>query len=217
MAGPVGRLGARVLLLQMVAHALIFAGQNAGNLTERALLATDPVATAALGLTWTVFCLLSAFTTSMVSVGSLVVGRRSGGGDERGARAAVRQALLLAAGGGMLGLAIAVTAAVAAAFTSGPTREGALFLAAQGLALGPSLGARALTSYFTGTLRVGPALLAAMSALPIAIHLTLACLLTGLLSWSLAGAGVARLGAALAAVVVTLALVRTEFRSLLQP
>src|SRR6266540_768155 len=115
MARPVQRLGVRVLLLQMVAHALIFAGQNAGNLTERALLATDTVATATLGLSWTAFCLLSAFTTSMVNVCPLVVGRRTGDGDESGARAAVRQALLLATGGGILGLAIAVAAGVAAA------------------------------------------------------------------------------------------------------
>jgi Na+-driven multidrug efflux pump len=217
MARSVERLGVRVLLLQMVAHALIFAGQNAGNLTERALLATDPVATTALGLSWTAFCLLSAFTTSMVSVCPLVVGRRTGDGDDSGARAAARQALLLAAGGGTLGLAIAVAAGVVAAFATGPVRDAALFLAAQGLALGPSLGARALTGYFSGTLRVGPALLAAMSVLPIAIHLTLACLLTGLLSWSLAGAGLARLGAALVVVAVTLVVVRTELRGLLEP
>jgi Na+-driven multidrug efflux pump len=215
MARSVERFGVRVLLLQMVAHALIFAGQNAGNLTERALLATNTVATAALGLSWTAFCLLSAFTTSLVNVCPLVVGRRTGNGDEGGARAAVRPALLLAAGGGMLGLAVAAAAAVAAAFTSGPARDTALFLAAQGLALGPSLGTLALTGYSSGTLRVGPALLATMTALPIAIHLTLVCLLTGLLSWSLAGAGLARLGAALAVFAVTVSVVRTEFRGLL--
>src|SRR5262249_39623573 len=154
-------------------------------------------------------------TTSMVGVCPLVVGRCTGNGDDRGARAAVRQGLLLAAGGGVLGLAIAVAAGVAVAFTSGPARDATLFLAAQGLPLGPSPGARALPGYFSGTMRVGPALLAALSALPIAIHLTLACLLTGLLSWSLAGAGVARLGAALVVVVVTVAVVRTEFRGLL--
>jgi Na+-driven multidrug efflux pump len=217
MAGPVERLGVRVLLLQMVAHALIFAGQNVGNLTERALLATDTVATAALGLSWTTFCLLSGFTTSMVSVCPLVVGRCTGSGDDSGARAAVRQGLLLAAGGGVLGLVIAVAAGVAVAFTSGPARDACLFLAAQGLALGPSLGARALTGYFSGTMRVGPALVAAMSALPVAIHLTLACLLTGLLSWSLTGAGVARLGAALVVGAVILAVVRTELRGLFRP
>jgi Na+-driven multidrug efflux pump len=217
MARSLERFSVRVLLLQMTAHALIFAGQNAGNLTERALLATDTVATAALGLSWTAFCLVSAFTTSLVSVCPLVVGRRTGNGDEGGARSAVRQGLLLAVGGGMLGLAVAVAAAVVATLTSGPARDSALFLAAQGLALGPSLGARALIGYFSGTLRVGPALLATMSALPVAIHLMLACLLTGLLSWSLAGAGVARLGAAVAVFAVTVAVVRTEFRGFLGP
>jgi Na+-driven multidrug efflux pump len=217
MARSVERFGVRVLLLQMMAHALIFAGQNAGNLTERALLATDTVATAALGLSWTAFCLLSAFTTSLVNVCPLVVGRCTGNGDEGGARAAVRQALLLAAVGGMLGLAVAVAAVVAAVFTSGPARDTALFLAAQGLALGPSLGTRALSGYFSGTLRVRLALLATMSALPITIHLTLACLLTGLLAWSLAGAGLARLGAALAVFAVTALVVRTEFRGFFEP
>ena len=60
----------RILLLQMLSHALIFAGQNAGNFAERALLAGDVAATAALGRSWTAFCLLSAFTASMVNVWS---------------------------------------------------------------------------------------------------------------------------------------------------
>lgn len=210
-------LSVRVLLLQMLSHALIFAAQNAGNFAERALLAPNTAATAALGLSWTVFCLLSAFTSNVVNVCQLVVGRRTGDGDESGARAAARQALLLASGGGALGLALAVAAGAAALFTAGPARDGALFLATQGLALGPLLGARALTDYYAGTMRVGPRLLAAVSGLPIAVHLALVWLLTGLLSWSVAGAGLARLGAALAAVVAALALARAELGGLLVP
>src|SRR5256885_838852 len=80
-----------------------------------------------------------------------------------------------------------------------PARGGALFLAAQGLGLGPLLVVQALTGYFGGTLRVGPRLLTAVGLVPVAIHLALAWLLTGRLGWSVAGAGLARLGAALAA------------------
>src|SRR5207248_10381448 len=134
---PAETLGLRVLLAQTLAHALLFAVQNAGGFAERALLAPDTAATAALGLSWTAFCLLLAFTGNVVSVCPLVVGRRTGDGDDRGARAAAGQALLLAAGGGALGLALAAGAAGAAAFAAGPARGGALFLAAQGLALGP--------------------------------------------------------------------------------
>src|SRR5262249_27439618 len=193
-------LGVRVLLLQMLSHALIFATQNAGNFAERALLASDTAATSALGLSWSAFCLLSGFTTNVVSVCQLVVGRRTGDGDDRGARAAARQALLLAGSRGALGLAAAPAAGTAAVFTAGPSRAAALFLVTQGLALGPFLGARAVTAYFAGTMRVGLRLTAALGVLPIATHLALAWLLTGLLSWSMTGAGLARLGAALAAV-----------------
>jgi len=214
MGKPGEGLGVRVLLLQMISHALIFAAQNAGNFAERALLASDTAATSALGLSWSAFCLLSAFTTNVVSVGQLVVGRRIGDGDDRGARAAARQALLLAGGGGALGLAVAAAAGTAAAFTAGPSRAAALFLATQGLALGPFLGARALTAYFAGTMRVGWRLTAALAVLPIATHLALAWLLTGLLSWSMTGAGLARLGAALAAVTAGLAIVRAELGGL---
>src|SRR5206468_10189550 len=99
-------------------------------------------------------------------------------------------------------------------FAAGPARDAALFLAAQGLALGPLLFARALTGYYAGTMRVGLRLLVAVSALPIAVHLVLAWLLTGLLSWSVAGAGVARLGAALAVVTGALAVAGPEFWAL---
>src|SRR5262249_54010153 len=67
-----------------------------------------------------------------------------------------------------------------------------------------------------GTLRVGPGLLAA-AALPIAVHLALAWLLTGLLSWSVAGAGLARLAAALAAAAGALAVARGELGGLVSP
>src|SRR5262249_49766116 len=142
----------RILLLQMLAHALIFAAQNAGNFAERALLAPDPAATAALGLSWTVFCLLHAFTANMVNVCPLVVGRCAGGGDDNGARAVAGQSMLLAGGGGAVGLALAVAAGTVAVFAVGSARDQALFLATQGLALGPLLGARALTGYFAGTM-----------------------------------------------------------------
>jgi Na+-driven multidrug efflux pump len=214
MGGAVEKWSARVLLLQTLAHALIFAAQNAGNFAERALLAPDTAATAALGLGWTAFCLLFAFTTNVVNACQLVVGRCTGAGDESGARAAARQALLLAAGGGALGLALAGAAAAVAACATGPSRATALFLATQGLALGPLLGARALLAYFAGTLRIGPRVLVAVSVLPIAVHLALAWLFTGLLSWSVAGAGVARLGAALVALAAALAVARAEFGSL---
>jgi Na+-driven multidrug efflux pump len=217
MGKPVQTTSAQVLLVQMLSHALIFAAQNAGNFAERALLAPDPAATAALGLSWTAFCLLSAFTVNVVSVCQLVVGRRSGDGDERGARAAARQTLLLAGAGGALGLALAVAAGTAAVFAAGPVRAAALFLALQGLALGPLLGARALTGYFTGTMRVGPGLLVAVGLLPITVHLALAWALTRLLSWSVAGAGLARLGAALVAVAAAFALARAELGGLMGP
>jgi Na+-driven multidrug efflux pump len=206
-----GAVSARTLLLQTVAHAVIFAAQNAGGFAERALLAADTAATAALGLGAAAFCLLHAFTTNVVNVGQLVVGRRAGGGDERGARAAAGQALLLAGGGGMVGLAVAAAAVAAAACADGPARAVALFLAAQALALGPLLAAKALTGYFAGTMRVGPRLLVAVSVAPVAAHLALAWLLTRLLSWSVAGAGLARLGAALAAAAAAFAVARAEF------
>src|SRR5262249_33548435 len=161
-----------------LSHTLIFAFQNAGNFAERVLLSADTAATAALGLGWSAFCLLSAFTTNVVGVGQLVVGRRTGGGDEGGARAAGPPSLLLAAGGGALGVAVAAAAGAAAVFASGPARGAALFLATQGLALGPLLAARALIGYFAGTMRVGPRLLAAVVVIPVAVHLALAWVLT---------------------------------------
>jgi Na+-driven multidrug efflux pump len=215
MGKSVECLSVRVLLLQVLAHALIFSAHNVGNLAERVLLASDTAASVALGLSGTAFCLLSAFTTNLVNVGQQVTGRRTGDGDVRGAQAVARQALVLAGGGGVVGLAIAATAGATALFATGPARHAALFLAAQGLALGPHLGAAALTGYFAATMRVGPGLLAAVIGLPIAIHLALAWLLTGVLAWSLAGAGVARLGAALAVAAGVLAIARTEFRYLL--
>jgi Na+-driven multidrug efflux pump len=217
MGKPVETLSVRVLLMQMCAHALIFAAPSAGNFVERALLASDTAATAALGLSWTAFSLLYTFTTNVVSVCPLIVGRCSGDRDDSGARAAAGQALLLAGGGGAVGLAVAVVAGATAAFTAGPPRGAALFLATQGLALGPLLAAKALTGYFAGRMRVGPRLLAAVSVTPVAVHLTFAWLLTGLLSWSVAGAGLARLGAALAAVAAALVIARAEFGSLVGP
>src|SRR5262249_36743544 len=77
------------------------------------------------------------------------------------------------------------------------------------------LGASVLTAYFAGTMRLGPRLLAAVSVGPIAVHLALAWLLTGLLSWSLAGAGLARLGAALVAAGAALAIARGRLDGLL--
>jgi hypothetical protein len=205
-------VGVRVLSLQMLSHALIFAAQSASSLTERALLAADMAATAALGLGWAAFGLLQTFTTNVVSVCPLVVGRCAG--DDGRARAAAGQALLLACGGGALGLVLAAAAGVVGACADGPARGVALFLAMLGLALGPQLGARALTGYFAGTMRVGPRLLAAVVLVPIAVHLVLAWLLTGPLSWSVPGAGLARLGAALAAVAAALAVARIEFGGL---
>jgi Na+-driven multidrug efflux pump len=198
----------------MLSHALIFAAQNVGGLAERVLLVTDAAATAALGLSWTVFCLLYAFTANMVSVCQLVVGRCTGDGDDHGARAVAGQALLLAGGCGAVGVVMAVAAGTAAAFAVGPGRDAALFLATQGLALGPLLGARALFGYFAGTMRVGLGLLAAVIVAPIAVHLALAWLLTGLLSWLVAGVGLARLGAALAAAAAAVAVARAEFGGL---
>src|SRR5262249_34498292 len=116
MGKSVELLTVRVLLFQMLAHALIFAAQNAGSLGERALLAPDAAATATLGLSGTAFCLLSGFTTNVVNGCQSIVGQRTGEGDEHGARAAVRQALVLAGGGGVLGLAIAAAAGAAAVF-----------------------------------------------------------------------------------------------------
>jgi Na+-driven multidrug efflux pump len=209
-----GTSSLRVLTFQMLSHALIFAVQNAGSFVERVLLVTDTVATATLGVSWTTFCLLHAFTANMINVGQLVVGRCTGDGDNDGARAAAWQALLLAGGCGAVGLVMAVAAGAMAAFSVGPGRESALFFATQGLALGPLLGTRAVTGYFAGTMRVGLRLLTAVSVVPIAVHLTLAWLLTGLLSWSVTGAGLARLGAALAAAGATLTVARAEFGSL---
>jgi Na+-driven multidrug efflux pump len=210
MSKPAEPLGVRVLLLQMLGHALLFAAQGTGGFAERALLAPDAAATAALGLGWTTFCLLQAFAVNLVSVCPLVVGRRAGDGDDGGARAAAGQALLLAAGGGVVGLALAAAGA-GAAFAAGPARGAALFLATQGLALGPLLAAKALIGYFAGTMRVGLRVLAAAGAAPVAVHLALAWLLMGLLSWSVAGAGLARLGAALTAAAAALVVARAEF------
>jgi Na+-driven multidrug efflux pump len=215
MGKPVATLGVRVLSLQMTAHALIFAAQNVGGFAERALLADDTAATAALGLSWTAFCLLYAFTSNVVGVCPLVVGRCAGGGDPGAARAAAGQALLLATAFGAVGLALAVASGTAAAFATGPARAAALFLATQGVALGPLLGARALTGYFAGTMRVGPRLLVAVTVAPMVVHLVLAWLLTGPLAWSVAGAGLARLGAALAAAAAALAVSRAEVGGLL--
>jgi Na+-driven multidrug efflux pump len=64
-------------------------------------------------------------------------------------------------------------------------------------------------------MRVGLRLLAAVSFVPIAVHLALVWLLTSLLSWSVTGAGLARLGAALAAIATTLAVARTELGGLM--
>jgi hypothetical protein len=75
--------GLRVLLLQMLLKALIFADQNAGWFADLALLSADAVAAAALGLSWTAFCLLHAFTGNVVKVCPLVVGRCAGRGDDR--------------------------------------------------------------------------------------------------------------------------------------
>jgi Na+-driven multidrug efflux pump len=211
---PGENVGVRVLLLQMLSYALIFALQNVGCLAERALLSADTAATAALGLSWTGFRLLHAFTSNVVNVCPLVVGRCAGHGDDRGARAAAGQALLLAGCGGVVGVALAGAAGAAAAYATGPVRAAALFLAAQGLALGPLLGASVLTGYFAGTLHIGPRLLVAVSVAPVAVHLTLAWLLTGPLAWSVAGAGLARLAAALAAAAAALVVVRGQLAGL---
>jgi Na+-driven multidrug efflux pump len=72
-----------------------------------------------------------------------------------------------------------------------------------------------VVGYFAGTMRVGLRLLTAVIIVPIAVHLALAWLLTGLLSWSVAGAGLARLGAALAAAAAAVAIARAEFGGLL--
>ena len=217
MEKSAGTITARALAVQMLAHALIFAGQNAGTFAERALLAADTAATAVLGLSWTAVCLLSAFTINMVNVGQLVVARYTGDGDESGARAATGQAMLLAGGGGVLGLALAVVAGAVAVLAVGPTRDAAIFMATQGLALGPLLGARACMGYLAGTMRLGPRMLAAVTLAPMIIHLALVWLLAGLLSWSVAGVGLARIGAALAAVVAAFMVARAELRGLAIP
>jgi Na+-driven multidrug efflux pump len=214
MGKPVEYLSVRVLVLQMMAHALIFGAQNVSNLVERALLAPDTAASAALGLSGTAFCLFSAFTTNTVNVCQLVARRRSGYGDAAGAGAATQHALVLAGGGGVLGLVCAAVAGAAAVFATGPARHAAVYLAAQSVAHGPQLCAAALTGYFIGTMRVRPGLLAAVSVLPIAVHIALAWILTGLLGWSLAGAAVARVGAAAAVVVGVLVMPRTELRAI---
>jgi Na+-driven multidrug efflux pump len=217
MSKPLETSSLRVLSVQILSHALIFGAQNTGGLAERALLAGDAKATATLGVSWIAFCLLQAFTVNMVNVCPFVVGRCKGDRDDDGARAAAVQASLLAAGWGAVGIILAVVAGVAAACAVGPIRAAALFFATQALALGPLLGTKALTGYFTGTMRVGPRLLAAVGVVPIAVHLALAWVLTGLLSWSVVGAGLARLGAALAAAAATLAVARAEFGGLMGP
>jgi Na+-driven multidrug efflux pump len=217
MSKPPEMSSLRVLSVQIVSQALIFGVQNTGGLAERAMLAADPSAVATLGVSWIAFCLLQAFTVNMVNVCPLVVARCTGNRDYDGARAAAGQALLFAAGWGAVGIILAVVAGVAAAFTVEPTRGGALFFATQALALGPLLGTKALTGYFTGSMRVGPRLLAAVSATPLVVHLALAWLLTQLLSWSVVGAGLARLGAALAAAAATLAVAGLEFGGLRTP
>jgi Na+-driven multidrug efflux pump len=203
--------------VQILSHALIFAVQNAGSLAERALLANDMVAIATLGVSWSAFCVFQAFTTNMVNVCSLAVGHCTGELDDDGARAAAGQALLLAGSWGAVGFVLAGIAGVAAAFAVGPARAAALFFATQALALGPLLGTNALLGYFAGTLRIGLRLLTAASVLPITVHLVLAWLLTGLLSWSVAGAGLARLGAALVAIAATFLVARGELGSLVAP
>jgi Na+-driven multidrug efflux pump len=207
-------VGVRALSLQVLSHALIFAALSTSSLVERALLAPDTAATAALGRSWAAFSLLLTFTTNVIGVCPFVVGRFAGDGDDARARAAAGQALLLACGGGALGLVLAGALAVAGACADGPARGVAFFLATQGLALGPLLGACALTGYFAGTMRVGPRLLAAVVLVPVAVHLALAWALIGLLSWSLAGAGLARLGAALAGLAGALAVARIELGGL---
>jgi Na+-driven multidrug efflux pump len=200
--------------VQILSQALIFAVQNAGGLAERVLLVADTVATTTLGVSWSAFGVFQAFTTNMVNVCPLVVGRCTGDLDEDGARAAAGRALLLAGSWGAVGVVLAGVAGVTAVFADGPARAAALFFATQALALGPLLGTNALIGYFTGTMRVGLRLLAAVSVVPIAVHLTLAWLLTGLLSWSVAGAGLARLGAALVAIAATFAVARGELGGL---
>jgi Na+-driven multidrug efflux pump len=212
-----GTLSVRVLSVQILSHALIFAVQNAGGLAERALLAADTSAMATLGVSWSAFSIFQAFTANMINVCPLVVGRCTGDLDDDGARAAAGQALLLAGGWGAVGAVLAGIAGVAAGFAVGTTRAAALFFATQALALGPLLGTNALIGYFTGTMRIGLRLLAAVSVVPIAVHLTLAWLLTGLLSWSVAGAGLARLGAALVAIAATLAVARSELGGIVAP
>jgi Na+-driven multidrug efflux pump len=199
----------------MMAHALMFGAQNAGNLVERVLLAPDAAASAVLGLGATAFGLLSAFATNTVGVCQLVARRRTGNGDVPGAGAVTQHALILAGGGGVFGLVLAIAAGSAAALVAGPARHASVYLAAQSLALGPQLCAAALTGYFIGTRRVRAGLLAAVSVLPIAVHIALAWILTGLLGWSLAGAAMARIGAAAAIVAGVLVMARTELRAIL--
>ncbi len=210
-------LSVQVLSVQILSHALIFAVQNAGSLAERALLAADTVAMATLGVSWSAFCVFQAFSANMVNVCPLVVGRSTGDLDEDRARAAAGLALLLASCWGVVGVVLAGIAGVAALFAVGSARAAALFFATQALALGPLLGTNALVGYFTGTMRIGLRLLAAVSVVPITVHLALAWLLTGLLSWSVAGAGLARLGAALVAIAATLAVARGELGGIVAP
>jgi Na+-driven multidrug efflux pump len=210
-------LSLRVLSMQILAHGLIFAVANAYSLVERALLTSDTVATMTLGVSWVSFCVFYAFAANMVNVCPLVVGRCTGDLDDDGARAAAGQALLLAGGWGAVGVVLAGAAAVSAVFAVGPARAAALFFSTQALALGPLLGTKALLGYFTGTMRIGLRLLAAVSVVPIVVHLALAWLLTGPLSWSVAGAGLARLGSALAALAATFTVARVELGGPLAP
>src|SRR5262249_21951083 len=137
MSKPAGALSVRVLSLQMLVHALTFAAQDAGKFAERALLASNSAATAALGLSWTVFCLLTAFTTNVVNVGQLVVARCTGVGDDRGARAAAGQALLLAGGGGAVAVALAAAAGAGAPLPARPGPAARPLPPRSGGALGP--------------------------------------------------------------------------------
>jgi Na+-driven multidrug efflux pump len=200
----------RVLFVQILSYALIFAVQNVGSLAERALLAADTAASATLGVSWIAFCIFHSFTSNMVNVCPLIVGRHAGYLDD-GAREAAGLTLLVAGGWGIVGVVLAGVAAITAAFAAGPVRMAALFFATQALAVGPLLGTIALAGYLIGTMRVGVRLLAAVSVVPIAVHLALVWILTGRLSWSVAGTGVARLGAALAAITLAFAVARGEW------
>src|SRR5262245_55357615 len=128
---PPATLSVRVLSVQILSHALIFAVQNAGGLAERALLAADTVAMATLGISWSAFCVFQTFTANMVNVCPLVVGRCTGDLDDDGARAAAGQALLLAGGWGVVGVVLAGITGFAAVFAVGSTRAAALFFTTQ--------------------------------------------------------------------------------------